>query len=128
MNPMFNRLDRMDRLYRKDSNDIESIDSILESKLNMYERQIDQLFDFAYRDQDDIKTLFTMKDTMSRQIESIIKQINDAKINELTICIQNYYYLEIENKKRIEHNEWYQFQLFVIQIFIIIYLVYLKFY
>ena len=26
----------------------------LESKLNMYERQIDQLFDFIYKNQDDI--------------------------------------------------------------------------
>ena len=128
MNQMFNRLDRIDHLYRKVPHDIESIESGLESKLNMYERQIDQLFDFAYRDQDDIKTLFTMKDSTSRQIDSIVKQINDAKINELTSCIKNYYYLEIENKKRIENNEWYQFQLFIIQIFIIIYLIYLKFY
>ena len=97
MNQMFNRLDHMDRvdhLYRKDPNHIESIESRIESKLNMYERQIDQLFDFAYRDQDNIKTLFTMKDSMSRQIDSIVKQINDAKINELTSCIKNYYYLE----------------------------------
>ena len=99
----------------------------LESKLNMYERQIDQLFDFAYRDQDDIKTLFTTKDDLHKCIDIIDKKINDSNINDLKTCIHNYYHLELDNKRRMLNHECYQFQLFIIQIFIISYLIYLKF-
>jgi hypothetical protein len=56
----------------------------LESKLNMYERQIDQLFDFAYKDQDDIKTLFMVKDELHKCIDII-----DKKIPPLTEKYQN---------------------------------------
>jgi len=106
----------------------------LESKFNMYERQLDQLFDFSYRSQDDTKTLFIIKDRLEKRIDTIEKydshvktdlQLNELK--ELKVCIQNYYYLEVENKKRMENNECYQFQLFICQIFIIGYLIYIRF-
>ena len=47
----------------------------LESKFNMYERQIDQLFDFVYKDQDDIKTLFKRHDDLSKLLYVILEQI-----------------------------------------------------
>jgi hypothetical protein len=103
----------------------------LESKLNMYERQMDQLFDFAYKDQDDLKTLFKMmddlKDDLHKCIDIIDKKISDSNINELKICIQNYYHLELDNKRRMLNHEYYQFQLFIVQLFIISYLIYLGF-
>ena len=103
----------------------------LESKLNMYERQMDQLFDFAYKDQDDLKTLFKMmddlKDDLHKCIDVIDKKISDSNINELKTCIHNYYYLELDNKRRMLNHEYYQFQLFIVQLFIICYLIYLKF-
>lgn len=102
-----------------------------ESKLNMYERQIDQLFEFSYKDQDDIKTLFSMMDDLKndlhKRIDIIDKKINDSNINELKMCIQNYYHLELDNKRRMLNHECYQFQLFIVQIFIICYLIYLGF-
>jgi len=123
---------------------------ILESKFNMYERQIDQLFDFSYRSQDDTKILFTIKDLLEKRIDTIEKkydshlifQLNaqsnnqsnnqsntqsNNQLTELKGCIQNYYYLEVENKKRMENIECYQFQLFICQIFIIGYLIYIRF-
>jgi hypothetical protein len=107
---------------------------ILDSKFNMYERQIDQLFDFIYRSQDDTKTLFTIKERLEKRIDTIEKkydlQLNsplNAQLNELKVCIQNYYYLEVENKKRMENCECYQFQLFICQLFIIGYLIYIRF-
>jgi len=96
----------------------------LESKLNMYERQIDQLFDFTYKDQDDIKTLFKTMDDLHKCID-IDKKINE--LNELKTCIHNYYHLELDNKRRMLNHECYQFQLFIVQLFIISYLIYLKF-
>lgn len=105
--------------------------NLLESKLNMYERQIDQLFEFSYKDQDEIKTLFKMKDDLKNDLQKCIdiidKKISDSNINELKICIQNYYQLELENKRRMENHECYQFQLFIVQIFIICYLIYITF-
>ena len=101
----------------------------LESKLNMYERQIDQLFEFSYKDQDDIKSLFNMKydlkDDLDKHVDMIDKKIND--VNELKLCIQNYYQLELENKRRMEYYEYYNLHLFIVQIFIICYLIYLGF-
>lgn len=114
----------------------------LESKFNMYERQIDQLFDFSYRSQDDTQILFTIKDRLEKRIDTIEKkydshlifQLNaqsnsqsNSQLTELKVCIQNYYYLEVENKKRMENIECYQFQLFICQIFIIGYLIYIRF-
>jgi hypothetical protein len=116
----------------------------------MYERQIDQLFDFSYRSQDDTKILFTIKDLLEKRIDTIEKkydshlifQLNaqsnnqsnnqsntqsNNQLTELKGCIQNYYYLEVENKKRMENIECYQFQLFICQIFIIGYLIYIRF-
>jgi hypothetical protein len=98
----------------------------LESKLNMYERQIDQLFDFTYKDQDDIKTLFKMIDDLNKCID-IDKKINESNINELKTCIHNYYHLELDNKRRMLNHECFQFQLFIVQLFIISYLIYLTF-
>ena len=99
----------------------------LESKLNMYERQIDQLFDFAYKDQDDIKTLFTLMDDLKDELHKCIddKKLNDSNINELRTCIHNYYHLELDNKRRMLNHECYQLQLFIVQLFIISYLIYL---
>lgn len=104
----------------------------LDSKLNMYERQIDQLFEFSYKDQDDIKTLFNIKDDLHKCIDIIDKRISDintshANISQLNICIQNYYQLELDNKRRMLNHECYQFQLFIVQIIIISYLIYLTF-
>ena len=105
----------------------------LESKINMYERQIDQLFDFTYKDQDDIKTLFKMIDDLKDDLHKCIdidKKISDSNINELNqlkTCIHNYYHLELDNKRRMLNHECYQFQLFIVQIFIICYLIYLGF-
>ena len=104
----------------------------LESKLNMYERQIDQLFDFSYKHQDDIKTLFNIKDELHKCIDIIDKKISDANIthaniSQLNICIQNYYQLELDNKRRMLNHECYQFQLFIVQLIIISYLIYLTF-
>ena len=99
-----------------------------ESKLNMYERQIDQLFEFSYKDQDDIKILFSITNDLKNELHKCIdkdKKISD--INELKICIQNYYQLELENKGRMLNHECYQFQLFIVQIFIICYLIYIRF-
>lgn len=103
------------------------IDSKIESRMNMYERQIDQLFDFTYRSQDDIKTLFNMNDGLAKDLNIIDKRISDTQMNELKTCINNYYHLELDNKRRMEHHECYQFQLFIVQIFIICYLTYLRF-
>lgn len=123
----------MDSRYSR----LQSLETI-ESKFNMYERQLDQLFDFSYRSQHDTKTLFIIKDRLEKRIDTIEKydshvktdlqlnsQLNELK--ELKVCIQNYYYLEVENKKRMENNECYQFQLFICQIFIIGYLIYIRF-
>jgi len=98
-----------------------------ESRLNMYERQIDQLFEFTYKDQDNIKILFKRNDDLSRCFDTIQKQHGDVSITELHNCIKNYYQLELDNKRRMESIECYQFQLFVVQICIIGYLLYLKF-
>ena len=99
----------------------------LESKFNMYERQIDQLFDFTYKEQDDIKTLFQMKDSLEKHVDMIDQKINNTQLNELKVCIQNYYHLELDNKRRMENIECYQFQLFIVQIVIIGYLLYSRF-
>ena len=99
----------------------------LESKLNMYERQIDQLFDFSYRDQENIQSLFKMKDNLEKSFDQIKTQFNDTQIDQLRACITNYYHLELENKRRLENSECYQFQLFILQIFIISYLIYIRF-
>ena len=124
-------MDRMNMGNRMNQyQDIERVDSIesrLESKLNMYERQIDQLFDFSYRDQDEIKCLFKRIDELKKSFDQIKTQISDAKLVELKQCITNYYHLELENKRRLEYNEWYQFQVFIVQIFIIAYLIYIRF-
>ena len=98
-----------------------------ESRLNMYERQIDQLFDFTYKDQDDIKILFKKNDNLSRCFDTIQKKHGDVSITELHNCIKNYYQLELENKRRMESIECYEFQLFIVQICIIGYFLYLKF-
>lgn len=98
-----------------------------ESRLNMYERQIDQLFEFTYKDQDDIKILFKSNDDLSRCFDTIQKQHGCVSVTELHNCIKNYYQLELENKRRMESIECYQFQLFIVQICIIGYLLYLKF-
>jgi hypothetical protein len=114
---------RMDS-HRMDSHriDIESIlskiESSIEPKFNMYERQIDQLFDFSYRSQDDIKILFKRVDGL----DSVKSQINNSHIVELNHCVKGYYNLELENKKRMEWIECYQLQLFICQLLIIIYL------
>ena len=100
-------------------------DTRIESKFNMYERQIDQLFDLMYRDQDNIKLLFSRIDSLQRTIQHIETRLDDSdinSINSLKICIQNYYQLELENKKRMEWCECYQFQLFIVQLFIMCYL------
>lgn len=94
-----------------------------EAKLNMYERQIDQLFEFTYKEQDDIERLFKLNDGTRKQLDVIDKKLNNTQINELKTCINNYYYLEIENKKRMEAHECYQLQLFIVQILIIIYII-----
>ena len=120
----------MDSFYRSVRNDrdhFESRETPLESKLNMYERQIDQLFDFSYRDQDDIKAMFKMIDNLEKSFDNITTQITDAQINQLRVCINNYYHLELENKRRLENAECYQFQLFIVQMFIIFYLIYIRF-
>jgi DNA-binding transcriptional regulator GbsR (MarR family) len=106
-----------------------------ESKLNMYERQIDQLFEFSYKDQDDIKTLFNMTNNLKDDLKDDLEKqdinkkitVQIKEINELKTCIQNYYQLELENKRRMENHECYQFQLFIVQIFIICYLIYIRF-
>lgn len=104
----------------------EIIDS-LDSKFNMYERQIDQLFDFNYKSQDDIKQLFQMKDGILKTIDSLERNLSDSKqLNDLKICIRNYYELELHNKTRMEWIESYQFQLFIVQLFIICYLIYIS--
>ena len=107
------RLDRSDRL------------DPLESKLNMYERQIDQLFEHMYQCQDDIKTLIRMEDVNKKINDMQNKEHNE--LNELKICIQNYYQLELDNKRRMLNHECYQFQLFIVQLFIICYLIHLRF-
>jgi hypothetical protein len=99
----------------------------LESKLNMYERQIDQLFDFIYKNQDDIKVVMKMHDDMYRLLDVIRKQHGDVSITELHNCIKNYYHLELENKGRMATIECYQFILFIVQLSIIVYLLYLNF-
>jgi hypothetical protein len=92
----------------------------------MYERQIDQLFEHNYQSQDDIKSLFKRNDDLINRLDTIEKYKNE-QVNELKICIQNYYQLELENKKRMLNHECYQFQLFIGQLFIICYFVYLRF-
>ena len=99
----------------------------LESKFNMYERQIDQLFDFIYKEQDDIKSLFKMKDGLEKHVDMIDQKINNTNLNELKVCIQNYYHLELENKGRMKNIECYQFQVFIVQLIIIGYLLYTRF-
>ena len=120
----------MSRTPRRDDLDTRidaRIDSKIESRMNMYERQIDQLFDFSYRSQDDNKTLFKMNDGLAKDLNIIDKRISDTQMNELKTCINNYYHLELDNKRRMEYHERYQFQIFIVQIFIICYLAYLRF-
>ena len=100
---------------------------LFESRLNMYERQIDQLFEFTYKDQDDIKILFNSNDDLMRCFDAIKIQQGGVSIIELHNCIKNYYQLELENKRRMESIEYYQFQLFIVQIVIMGYLLYSKF-
>lgn len=102
----------------------------LESRHNMYERQIDQLFDFSYRSQDENKTLFGLIHALEKRTE-LIKTVDQEKsineINQLKICIQNYYQLELENKRHMEYIDCYQFQSFIVIIIIIVYLICLRF-
>jgi len=98
-------------------------ESKLESKFNMYERQIDQLFEFTYQSKDDIHVLFEIKDKMSKSIDMIdsnISRINISEVKQYKECILNYYQLELENKKRMVVIEFYQSLLFIVQIIIII--------
>ena len=122
-----NSPDSQDWSYRPNHD----LESKLESRFNMYERQIDQLFDFSYRSEDEIKTLFKMKDKMKddlgKCVDTIEKKYSIGEIPQLKICIQNYYQLELENKRRMEHIEYYQFQLFIVIIIIIVYLICLRF-
>jgi len=102
---------------------IENNESKLESKFNMYERQIDLLFEFAYESKDEIQILFKMKDKMKKSIEiieSTMSNINVSELKQYKECIINYYHLELENKKRMGVIEFYQLLLFIIQIIIII--------
>lgn len=99
------------------------LESKFESKFNMYERQIDQLFEFAYQSKDEIHVLFETKDKMSKIIEIIdsnISKINISELKQYKECIVNYYHLELENKKRMVVIEFYQFLLFIVQIIIIV--------
>ena len=99
------------------------LESKFESKFNMYERQIDQLFEFAYQSKDEIHVLFEMKDKMSKSIDIIdsnISRINISELKQYKECILNYYHLELENKKRMVVIEFYQFLLFIVQIVIIV--------
>ena len=50
----------------------------------MYERQIDQLFDFSYKNQDDIRILFKKVDGL----DSTKSKMNQANIVELTHCVR----------------------------------------
>ena len=105
-------------------------ESKLESKFNMYERQIDQLFEFVYQSKDDIHVLFEMKDKMSKAIDMIdsnISRINISELKQYKECIVNYYHLELENKKRMVVIEFYQCLLFIVQ-FVIILALWLFFY
>jgi hypothetical protein len=104
----------------------QDLESKLESRFNMYERQIDQLFDFNYRTQDEIKILFKMKDDLGKCIDTLEKYSID-EVPQLKMCIHNYYQLELENKRRMEYIECYQFQLFIVIIIIIVYLICLRF-
>jgi len=97
-------------------------ESKLESKFNMYERQIDQLFEFAYQSKDEIHVLFEMKDqmsNMSKSIDIIDSRINISELKQYKECIVNYYHLELENKKRMVVIEFYQCLIFIVQIIII---------
>jgi len=99
------------------------LETKFESKFNMYERQIDQLFEFAYQSKDDIHVLFEMKDKMSKSIDIIdsnISKINISDLKQYKECILNYYQLELENKKRMIVIEFYQCLLFIVQFVIII--------
>ena len=100
----------------------ESLESKLESKFNMYERQIDQLFEFAYQSKDDIQLLFKMKDQLSKSIDITESNIstNISELKQYKECIINYYQLELENKRRMVSIEFYQFLLFIVQIVIIL--------
>lgn len=134
MNYRTDRPDRPDRMdQRRQMNLLESLESF-ESKFNMYERQIDQLFDFTYKEQDEIKTLFCVKDDLAKHIDMIDQKINapinsqvNLQVNELKVCIQNYYHLELENKRRMENIECYQFQLFIVHLIVISYLICIRF-
>lgn len=98
-------------------------DTKFESRFNMYERQIDQLFEFAYQSKDEIHVLFEMKDKMSKSIDIIdsnISKINISELKQYKECIVNYYQLELENKKRMVVIEFYQCLLFIVQFVIII--------
>jgi hypothetical protein len=98
----------------------------IESRHNMYERQIDQLFDFSYRTQDENKTLFALIHALEKKLE--LKTIDQEKtVDQLKICIQNYYHLELENKRHMEYIDYYQFQSFIVIIIIIVYLICLRF-
>lgn len=124
------RIRNMETRNMEDRMDIQWPRNPLESKLNMYERQIDQLFEFSYKDQDDIKILFSMRNDLKNDLHKCIGErtsVQIKEINELKICIQNYYQLELENKGRMLNHECYQFQLFIVQIFIISYLIYIRF-
>ena len=118
-----NSPDSQDWSYRPNHD----IESKLESRFNMYERQIDQLFDFSYRSEDEIKTLFKRYDDLGKCLDTIENKYSVCEVPQLKICIQNYYQLELENKCRMRDIEYYQFQLFIVIIIIIVYLICLRF-
>jgi hypothetical protein len=111
-------LENIPREHHMDLESKSKIESTIEPKLNMYEPQIDQLFDFSYKVQDNVRILFKRVDGL----DSIKSQMNQSNIVELTHCVREYYNLELENKKRMKWIECYQLQLFICQVFIIVYL------
>jgi two-component SAPR family response regulator len=68
-----------------------------------------------------------LKDELHKCIDTIDKKISGLNMNELKTCIHNYYQLEVENKRRMEYYEYYNLQIFIVQIFIICYLIYLRY-
>ena len=66
-------------------------------------------------------------DDLGKCLDKIENKYSVSEVPQLKICIQNYYQLELENKRRMQDIECYQFQLFIVIIIITVYLICLRF-
>ena len=90
-----------------------------ESKTNMYERQLDQLFEINYKLEEEIKEIKRLLETSDHNISGLYKRFDKLKMDEYKTCVRNYYEFTLKNNNQIENIETFNIQICII-IFIII--------